>query len=50
MVLRMNRSMGMILYLFVHADRVPLDEACIDRDSPGQLMLWQDECTGMCGV
>lgn len=36
--------------LFVHADRVPLDEAHIDRDSPGQLLLWQDECTGMCGV
>lgn len=36
--------------MFLHADRVPLDEARIDRDSPGQLMLWQDECTGMCGV
>ena len=41
---------GMRGDMFVHADRVPLDEACIDRDSPGQLMLWQDECTGMCGV
>lgn len=41
---------GMRGDLFIHADRVPLDEAKIDRDSPGQLLLWQDECTGMCGV
>ena len=36
--------------MFLHADRVPLDEAHIDRDMPGQLLLWNDECTGMCGV
>lgn len=35
---------------FIHRQCVPLDEAVIDRDSPGQLLLWQDECTGMCGV
>jgi hypothetical protein len=41
---------GMRGDMYLHADRVPLDEAVIDRDSPGQLLLWQDECTGMCGV
>jgi hypothetical protein len=36
--------------VFIHRDCVPLDRANIERDSPGQLLLWQDECAGMCGV
>ena len=35
---------------FLHSQRVPLNKAVIDRDMPGQLMLWQNECEGMCGV
>ena len=37
-------------HLYVHADRVPLAEAEIDRPDPGQLDIWDDECEGMCGV
>ena len=37
--------------LFVHQERVPLDK--IDLRTPeerGQLSLWNDECSGVCGV
>jgi 3'-phosphoadenosine 5'-phosphosulfate sulfotransferase (PAPS reductase)/FAD synthetase len=36
---------------FLHSARVPLDEVDLSTDvDSGQLMLWQDECSGMCGV
>jgi len=44
---------GMRGDMFVHADRVPLDEVDLKTDvDRGQMTLdfWQDECTGMCGV
>jgi len=37
--------------LFVHLARIPLEQ--VDLRTPeekGQLSLWQDECTGVCGV
>jgi hypothetical protein len=39
--------------LYVHADRVPLDQVDLATDiDRGQMTFdfWQDECTGMCGV
>lgn len=36
---------------YVHSSRLPLAEADLKNDvDRGQLLLWQDECTGMCGV
>ena len=37
--------------LFVHSQRIPLEE--VDLRTPqekGQMDLWQDECSGICGV
>jgi len=42
---------GMRGQVFLHADRIPLDE--VDLSTPedfGQLSLWSDECQGMCGI
>lgn len=37
--------------VFLHRSCKPLDEADLRTDAEkGQLSLWQDECTGMCGV
>lgn len=42
---------GMRGQVFLHAQRVPLDEVDLRTDSDhGQLSFWQDECQGMCGV
>lgn len=36
---------------FIHKSCVPLEDADLRSDEErGQLLLWQDECTGMCGV
>lgn len=36
---------------YVHRSLKPLDEVDLRNDEDhGQLLLWQDECTGMCGV
>jgi hypothetical protein len=36
---------------YLHSSCVPLAEADLRNDvDRGQLLLWQDECTGMCGV
>ena len=35
--------------VFLHHDRIPLDEVNLDRDS-SQLSLFSDECMGVCGV
>ena len=37
--------------LFLHSSCLPLGEANLFTDeSPGQLRLWDDECSGMCGL
>lgn len=42
---------GMRGDVFLHAQRVPLDEVDLSTDADrGQLTLWQDECQGICGV
>ena len=42
---------GMRGDVFLHSARVPLDEVDLSTDvDRGQLLLWQDECSGMCGV
>lgn len=42
---------GMRGDVFLHSQRVPLDEVDLRTDADrGQLSLWQDECSGMCGV
>jgi hypothetical protein len=36
---------------FLHRSRTPLDQIDFSNDTDrGQLLLWQDECEGMCGV
>ncbi len=35
--------------LFLHADRIPLDEVNLDGD-PNQLTMFMGECDGLCGV
>lgn len=36
---------------YLHSSCVPLDQVDLRNDTDkGQLLLWQDECTGMCGV
>lgn len=36
---------------YIHRSLTPLDEVDFRNDvDKGQLLLWQDECTGMCGV
>lgn len=36
---------------YLHRSRVPLDQVDLSTDfDKGQLPLWQDECSGMCGV
>jgi hypothetical protein len=42
---------GMKGDVFLHADRIPLDE--VDLRTPeqkGQLSLFREECQGICGV
>jgi len=42
---------GMNGEAFLHESRVPLDEVNLWTDeSPGQMRLWDDECSGMCGM
>lgn len=42
---------GMRGDIFLHAQRVPLDEVDLTTDvDRGQQLLWADECSGMCGV
>jgi hypothetical protein len=37
--------------LYIHSSRVPLGAADIRSDEErGQMLMWQDECTGMCGL
>jgi hypothetical protein len=35
---------------YLHNSVVPLDEANIEDDAPGQTYLWGNECEGICGV
>jgi hypothetical protein len=49
--LRETSSTNMKSSVFVHRSLVPLGEVDVRNDvDKGQLLLWQDECTGMCGV
>jgi hypothetical protein len=42
---------GMNGKAFLHSDRLPLSEVNLWTDEmPGQLRLWDDECSGMCGM
>ena len=44
-----SENMSSIPYL--HRSLKPLPEVDLRNDvDKGQLLLWQDECTGMCGV
>lgn len=46
-----RRIPGMDGKAFLHADRKPLHEVNLWTDEmPGQMRLWDDECSGMCGM
>ena len=48
---RLSSSSNMKSTVFVHRSLKPLSEVDLRNDvDNGQLLLWQDECTGMCGV
>ena len=36
--------------VFLHRSCQPLEQVDFERKTRGQLTLWQDECTGMCGT
>lgn len=47
----LRRCTNMRSETFVHRSLKPLDKVDLRSDvDRGQLLLWQDECTGMCGV
>jgi hypothetical protein len=41
---------GMRGDVYLHVKRVPLDEVQFKDSDPRQLQLWDDECSGMCGI
>jgi hypothetical protein len=49
--LRLHDGNTLDSQVFIHRSCKPLSEVDVRNDvDKGQLLLWQDECTGMCGV